>query len=122
MHACMHARMHARTHTRTRMHRCTHARMHARTHARRHHRYEVMPGEWDEIMPNLEKLIKTGTVQGSWPAARDEWGVYASKLETVLLVEIPAQENRSADRVVPGRDDVYVHHPTVKLRRGQAAQ
>ena len=90
------------------MHACTHALTHARMHARRHHRYEVMPGEWDKVMPNLENLIRTGKVQGSWPAARDEWGLYASKLETVLLVQIPAEEYRSADRVVPGRDDVYI--------------
>ena len=106
----MHASTHASTHMRTRMHMhiCTHECMQARTHAHRHHRYEVMPGDWDEVMPNLENLIKTGNVQGSWPAARDEWGLYASKLETVLLVEIPAQECRSADRIVPGRDDVYI--------------
>ena len=67
-----------------------------------------MPGEWNEIMPNLESLIKTGKVQGAWPVARDEWGLYASKLETVLLVEIPSEEYRSADRIVPGRDDVYI--------------
>ena len=67
-----------------------------------------MPGEWDKVMPDLQNLIKHGKVQGSWPAARDEWGLYANKLETVLLVEIPAQEYRSADRVVPGRDDVYI--------------
>ena len=70
--------------------------------------YEVMPGAWHDIMPDLEDLIRTGKVQGAWPAARDEWGEWASKLETVLLVEVPAEEYRSADRIVPGRDDVYI--------------
>ena len=70
--------------------------------------YEVMPGAWDEIMPDLQNFIKTGKVQGAWPAARDEWGSWASKLETVLLVEVPAEEDRSADRILPGRDDVYI--------------
>ena len=69
---------------------------------------QVMPGEWDEVIPNLESLIQTGEVQGMWPAAKEEWGLYANKLETVLLVEIPAEGYRSADRIVPGRDDVYI--------------
>ena len=51
-----------------------------------------MPGTWQEVMPNLEALIKGGTVQGEWPAARDDWGTYRSKLETVLLVAIPSEE------------------------------
>ena len=66
-----------------------------------------MPGQSHDFMPDLENLIKTGKVQGTWPAARDEWGLHSSKLETVLLVEVPEQY-RSADRVVPGRDDVYI--------------
>ena len=67
-----------------------------------------MPGKWSHIMPDLETLITTGKEQGAWPAARDEWGVCASKLETVLLVKISAEEYRSADRIVPERDDVYI--------------
>jgi hypothetical protein len=42
-----------------------------------------MPGTWHEVMPNLEALIKERKVQGEWPAARDEWGSWANKLETV---------------------------------------
>ena len=29
-------------------------------------------GEWHECMPELENLIRTGQVPGSWPAARDD--------------------------------------------------
>ena len=67
-----------------------------------------MPGKWFDVMPDLGTLIESGQEQGAWPAARDEWGVWASKLETVLLVEIPAEEYRSADRIVPERNDVYI--------------
>ena len=50
--------------------------------------YEVMPGEpWSD----LEDQIKTGKVKGSWPAARDEWGSWSSKLETVFLVAVPSE-------------------------------
>ena len=84
---------------------CVHACAHA---CRGSKWYEVMPGKWSHIVPDLETLITTGKEQGAWPAARDEWGVCASKLETVLLVEIPAEEYRSADRIVPERNDVYI--------------
>ena len=102
---CVHPRLHWRA--------CsyqftTHPHTPARKQRHANCRYEVMPGEWDQVMPNLETLIQNGKVQGSWPVARDQWGLYANKLETVLLVEIPAEEYRSADRIVPGRDDVYI--------------
>ena len=67
-----------------------------------------MPGTQQEVMPNLEAQIKAGELPGSWPAARDKWGSWSNKLETVLLVSIPAKQHRSADRVLPGRDDVYI--------------
>eukprot|EP01045_Picozoa_sp_COSAG04_P024622 COSAG04_NODE_3100_length_3174_cov_6.725203_2_plen_497_part_00 len=68
--------------------------------------YEVMPGEpWSD----LEDQIRTGKVKGSWPAARDEWGAWSSKLETVLLVAVPSESGgRNAARILPGRDDVYI--------------
>ena len=31
----------------------------------------------------------------------------------MLLVEIPAEECRSADRVVPGHDDIYIIPPSM---------
>ena len=51
-----------------------------------------MPDTSQEVMPDLEALIKEGKVQGEWPAARDDWGAYRSKLETVLLVAVPSEE------------------------------
>ena len=47
------------------MHASMHALKQSCTHARMHRRYEVMPGEWSEVMPNLETLIKTSKVQGA---------------------------------------------------------
>ena len=74
------------------VHACLPTHMHSvRTHRCIHCRYEVMPGQSHDFMPDLENLIKTGKVQGTWPAARDEWGLYSSKLETVLLVEVPSK-------------------------------
>ena len=35
-------------------------------------------------------------------------GTCASKLETALLVTVPAKEFRSVSRIVPGRPDVYI--------------
>ena len=32
--------------------------------------YEVMPGTWHDVMPNLKELIAAGKLQGEWPAAR----------------------------------------------------
>jgi hypothetical protein len=67
--------------------------------------YEVMSGEpW----PDLEEQIKAGKVKGTWPAARDEWGKWSGKLETVLLVAVPAEANRNPARILPGRSDVYI--------------
>ena len=59
-------------------------------------------------MPDLEARIKEGKLQGSWPAARDDWGIYASKLETVLLVAVPSEEHQRTDRVLPERGHVYI--------------
>eukprot|EP01043_Picozoa_sp_COSAG02_P001689 COSAG02_NODE_36_length_48934_cov_144.851029_14_plen_968_part_00 len=68
--------------------------------------YEVMGGEpW----PDLEQQIASGRVKGSWPAARDDWGSYAKKLEVVFVVRIPS--DRAWDRFVPGRKDVYILSP-----------
>ena len=41
-------------------------------------------------------------------ACMETGGCYASKLETVLVVEVPAENFRSAARIVPGRDDVFI--------------
>ena len=84
-------------------------------------------------MPNLEQLIRTGEAKGVWPDARDDCthkehthssvclyaqadmhacivtgGRFANKLETALVVEVPAESFRSSARLVPGRDDVYI--------------
>ena len=67
--------------------------------------YEVMPGDpWDD----LQQQIAAGTVLGEWPAARDGWGEWSKKLETVFLVAIPSEEHRDAGRLVPGREDIYI--------------
>ena len=54
--------------------------------------YEVMPGKSDEVMPELKGLIGEKKIQGEWPAAHDDWGKCANKLETVLLVAIPSEK------------------------------
>ena len=56
--------------------------------------------------PDLEQKIASGEVKGSWPAARDHWGAWGSKLETVFLVAVPAEANRNPARILPGREDV----------------
>ena len=66
--------------------------------------YEVMPGTWHD-MPELEKLIASGEVPA---AAMTEWGSWSSKLEVVFLVRIPSKTRLHVDRVLPGRDDVYI--------------
>ena len=58
--------------------------------------------------PDLEQKIASGEVKGSWPAARDHWGAWGSKLETVFLVAVPAEANRNPARILPGREDVYI--------------
>lgn len=64
-----------------------------------------MPGEpW----PDLEQKIASGEVKGSWPAARDDWGKYSSKLEAVFLVAVPSEANRNPARILPGRNDVFI--------------
>ena len=35
-------------------------------------------------------------------------GIYKSKLETALLVAIPARDRLSPDRILPGRDSVFI--------------
>ena len=62
-----------------------------------------------EPWPDLEQQIASGRVKGSWPAARDEWGSWAKKLEVVFVVRIPS--DRARDRFVPGRKDVYILSP-----------
>ena len=64
--------------------------------------YEVMPGEPPD---DLEDQIRTGKVKGSWPAARDDWGLYRSKLETVLLVAVPSESPAATPRRPPSTID-----------------
>ena len=46
---------------------------------------------------------------GMAPAdAHDDYGKFHNKLEVLLLVRIPAAQNRDRNRVVPGRDNVYI--------------
>ena len=67
--------------------------------------YEVMPGNpWD----NLETQMKERDLGGSPDAAREHWGAWSSKLETVFLVAVPAEANRNPARILPGRKDVYI--------------
>eukprot|EP01043_Picozoa_sp_COSAG02_P061965 COSAG02_NODE_8437_length_2570_cov_2.064751_2_plen_277_part_01 len=40
--------------------------------------------------------------------AHTDYGKFHNKLEVLLLVQIPAKENRDSSRVVPGRDNVYI--------------
>jgi len=40
--------------------------------------------------------------------AHADYGLYHAKLEVLLLVRIPAAQNRDRSRVVPGRDNVYI--------------
>eukprot|EP01046_Picozoa_sp_COSAG06_P039020 COSAG06_NODE_4562_length_4142_cov_30.248330_1_plen_913_part_10 len=40
--------------------------------------------------------------------AHDDYGKFHNKLEVLLLVRIPAAQNRDRSRVVPGRDNVYI--------------
>ena len=61
-----------------------------------------------EPWPDLQQKIEKGEVKGAWPAARDHWGAFSSKLETVLLVAVPSAANRNPARILPGRDDVYI--------------
>jgi hypothetical protein len=72
--------------------------------------FELMSGDpW----PDLEEQIKAGQVDGEWPAARDNWGLHSSKLETVLLVAVPSERIRDPARILPGRSGVYIiprHH------------
>lgn len=37
-----------------------------------------------------------------------EWGKYSSKLEVLLVLRIPSQENRDKSRSVPGRSGIYI--------------
>ena len=68
--------------------------------------YEVMPGNpWDD----LETQMQERDLGGSPDAAREHWGAWSSKLETVLLVAVPAKANRNPARVLPGRSDVRTY-------------
>jgi hypothetical protein len=66
--------------------------------------YEVMPP--GSVPDDLEEQIRSGTVKGSWPDARDHWGIYHNKLEVVFVVRIPERLDRA--RIVPGRDNVFI--------------
>ena len=79
--------------------------------------YEVMPGTWHEVMPELETLIKEGDVQGEWPAARDNWGICANKLETVLLVAIPSEQARTATAQTFGLPALLLTRPPAPSTR-----
>ena len=68
--------------------------------------YEVMPGNpWDD----LETRMQERDLGGSLDAAREHWGAWSAKLETVFLVAIPAEANRNPARILPGRKDVYIY-------------
>ena len=96
--------------------------------------YEVMPGRpWD----NLQELIEAKKVQGEWPMARDHWGSYRNKLETVRVHACIHRHAHGRMRAcagtscgcavgpAKGQDPAgqgrCIHHPTVKLRRGKGA-
>ena len=68
--------------------------------------YEVMPGEpWSD----LEDQMIARELPGDPDAARQHWGSWSSKLETVLLVAVPSESGgRNSARILPGRDDVYI--------------
>lgn len=40
--------------------------------------------------------------------AHADWGKWAKKLEVLLILRIPAEENRDPRRIVPGRPNVYI--------------
>ena len=65
-----------------------------------------MPGDpWDDLETQMQERV----LGGSPDAAREHWGAWSSKLETVLLVAIPAEANRNPARILPGRSDVRTH-------------
>ena len=65
-----------------------------------------MPGDpWDDLETQMQEL----DLGGSLDAAREHWGAWSSKLETVFLVAIPAEANRNPARVLPGRSDVRTY-------------
>lgn len=78
---------------------------------------ELWGSKWYEVMSgsppaDLESQIARQQVQGTWPAARDEWGLWSKKLEVCLVVRIPSPENRDPRRIVPGRDNVFIIPPS----------
>ena len=67
--------------------------------------YEVMSGD---PPADLEKKIESKEWAGTLPAARDEWGDWSKKLEVCLILRIPSKENMDPQRLVPGRENVYI--------------
>ena len=64
-----------------------------------------MPGEpWDDLQEQMEARGLGGSVD----TAREHWGTWSSKLETVFLVAVPSEANRNPARILPGREDVYI--------------
>ena len=64
-----------------------------------------MPGNpWDD----LETQMQERDLGGNPDAAREHWGAWSSKLETVFLVAVPTETNRNPARILPGREDVYI--------------
>ena len=59
---------------------------------------QLWGSKWHEVMPPGEAPEN----------AHADWGKFHNKLECVLAVRIPSQENQDLSRIVPGRADVYI--------------
>ena len=66
-------------------------------------------------LPEHEALIKVERMQDDWPSAHDHWGIYANKLETVLLVAIPSEKAR-----IPAHPHARSHMHTLMHTRSGA--
>ena len=58
----------------------------------------------------LESLREKYNVHGQYRVEdpNKDWGKYRSKLEVLLVLRIPSQENRDRSRSVPGRPGIYI--------------
>ena len=73
---------------------------------------ELWGSKWYEVMP--------GPRPEGEPA---DWGAWSKKLEVLLILRIPATENRDSRRIVPARPNVYIipHSDCVPGLDGDAA-